>query len=232
MHPCKSVNPRFPNTTSVFGDGALGSHGGSGLSGVGGTIRVGELTGERPIGHALKIELQHQWYYGLRPLQSASAYNGGRRQYVWPATGSDSCSVNAPGGCYGGTLPSLAPGALLAVPAARSSRIAEKMKTKPGRKILEALTDYGGYIVDDTGGGNTAAICMESDVNAEMRRTFGYAMTYPHGVTSSRTDPGHKLFADLLLIFRALHVVVNNRPGAIGGGGTPRIPTKRPICGE
>jgi hypothetical protein len=30
---------QFPNVTSIFGDGALGSHGGSGLSGVGGTIR-------------------------------------------------------------------------------------------------------------------------------------------------------------------------------------------------
>lgn len=30
---------QFPNVTSILGDGALGSHGGSGLSGVGGTIR-------------------------------------------------------------------------------------------------------------------------------------------------------------------------------------------------
>ena len=29
---------QFPNTTSILGDGALGSHGGSGLSGVGGKI--------------------------------------------------------------------------------------------------------------------------------------------------------------------------------------------------
>ena len=221
---------RFPNTTSIFGDGALGSHGGSGLSGIGGTIRVGELTRQGPIGHALKLELQHQWYYGLRALQPASAYNGGRRQYVWPATGSDSCSGNAPGGCYGGTLPVLAPGALLAVPADRVDGIANKMRTKPGRKIFEALTDFGGYIVDDTGSGNSAAICMESDVNTEMRSAFGYAMTYPRGVTSSLADPGHELYADLLLIFQALHVVTNNKPGAVGGGGTPRVPTKGPIC--
>jgi len=48
----------FPNTTSIFGDGALGSHGGSGLSGIGGTIREGEiLNGTGPIRHALKIEV-------------------------------------------------------------------------------------------------------------------------------------------------------------------------------
>ena len=74
---------QFPNVTDVFGEGALGSHGGSGLSGVGGTVRVGELTGADPIGHALKLELQHQWYYGAARLQPPSAYNGGRGQYVW-----------------------------------------------------------------------------------------------------------------------------------------------------
>ena len=67
---------QFPNVTDILGDGALGSHGGSGLSGVGGTIRVGELTSTTPIGHALKLELQHQWYFGLHPLQKATAFNG------------------------------------------------------------------------------------------------------------------------------------------------------------
>jgi hypothetical protein len=53
------------------------------------------------IGHALKIELQHQWYYGLAPLQNASAYNGGRRQYLWPATGSDGGTNSAPVAKFG-----------------------------------------------------------------------------------------------------------------------------------
>ena len=214
---------RFPNVTSILGDGALGSHGGSGLSGVGGTIRVGELTSAEPIRHALKLELQHQWYYGERPLQNASAFNGGRRQYLWPATGSDSGSDKAPGGLYGGTDPHVAPGALLAVPAAVAASL--KMATQPGAKVLQALRDYGGYIVDDTGAGNSAAICMEAAVNGEMRQHFGYAMTYPHGVSSP-----NPLYSDLLSIFRALHAVVNNGPDTVGGGGVPRMPTKPPIC--
>ena len=219
----------FPNETSVFGDGALGSHGGSGLSGVGGTIRVGELTRDEPIGHALKLELQHQWYYGAAPLQPSTAYNGGRRQYVWPATGSDSGSVRP--GFYTGTLAALAPGSLLAVPAevARVT-VAPKLRTRPGTKFLRALTDYGGYIVDDTGAGNSAAICMEADVNAEMRHAFNYTMTYPHGV--GPTGLGAALYADLLLIFQNLYVVTNNGPQSIGGGGTPRVPQKGPVCGE
>ena len=220
---------QFPNTTSIFGDGALGSHGGSGLSGVGGTIRLGELLqSSGPIQHALKLELQHQWYYGLTRLQPTSAYNGGRGQYVWPATGSDGGTEKVPGGLYGGSDPNVAPGALLAVPAEVAKEV--KTTTVAGGKVLQALVDYGGYIVDDTGGGNSVAICMEADVNSEMRTAYGYAMTYPHGVSSSPTDPGHALYADLLAIFQALHAVTNNAPESVGGGGVPRVPTKPPIC--
>ena len=49
-------------------------------------------------------------------------------------------------------------------------------------------------------------------VNAEMRENFGYAMPLSHGVTASKDDPGHKLYTDLLNIFRTLHVVTNSGP--------------------
>ena len=52
---------RFPNVSDIFGDGALGAHGGSGLSGFGGSVRAGELlpaTG--PIRHALKLGKTHR----------------------------------------------------------------------------------------------------------------------------------------------------------------------------
>ena len=163
------------------------------------------------------------WQYALQPHTS---YNGGRRQYVWPATGSDSCSARMPGGCYAGTLKYLAPGALLAIPSTVHDNIQHKIKTVPGKKIFKALTDYGGYIVDDTGGTNTAAICMSAEVNDEMRKAFGFTMTYPHGVSPRQDDPGRDMYVDLLLIFQNLHVVINNGPDSIGGGGTPRQPTK------
>ena len=221
---------QFPNTTSIFGDGALGSHGGSGLSGVGGTIRSGELLPDAPpIAHALKLELQHHWYYGLAKLAADSPYNGGRSQYVWPATGSDSGSEHTPGGLYGGTDPHVAPGALLAIPSAIAASVATS--TAIGAKLKAALTTYGGYIVDDTGGENSVAICMEADVNAEMRAHYSFAMTYPAGVSASHADPGRALYADLLAIFQNLHAVTNNAPGRVGGGGAPLAPTKPPICG-
>ena len=221
---------QFPNTTSIFGDGALGAHGGSGLSGVGGMIRPGELLPGTPaIGHALKIELQHQWYYGRTKLQPDSPYNGGRGQYVWPATGSDGGSNKAPGGLYQGNDPAVVPGALLAIPA--SAAAAFNVTTTAGAKIKAALTDYGAYIVDDTGAGNSVALCMAAEVNEEMRAAYGFTMTYPAGVSSASSDPGRFLYADLLKIFQHLQAVTNNAPASIGGGGVPRVPPKPPICG-
>mmetsp|Transcript_9529 Transcript_9529/g.21523 ORF Transcript_9529/g.21523 Transcript_9529/m.21523 type:complete len:97 (-) Transcript_9529:95-385(-) len=73
---------------------------------------------------------------------------------------------------------------------------------------------------------------MQAEVNLEMRSKFGYAMTYPHGVSADPSDPGHALYADLLRIFQSLHVVVNNGPTTVGGGGQPRVPPKPSICGE
>ena len=106
------------------------------------------------------------------------------------------------------------------------------------------MVDYGGYIVDGAGHGpspdpnrrNHVAICMDALVNAEMRRHYNFSMTYPAGVSAPGLDPAqtpaaNHLYEDLLRIFRALHVVTNNRPGHVGGGGTPRRPKKPPICG-
>ena len=56
------------------------------------------------------------------------------------------------------------------------------MKTPVGKKIAAALTDYGGYLVDDTGAGNSAAVCMEAAVNLEMRKAYGYTMCVPTAV--------------------------------------------------
>lgn len=217
---------KFPNVTSIFSDGNLGAHGGSGLSGVGGMIRLGELLpGAPPISHALKIQLQHIWYFGEYKLANDSDYNGGRSQYVWPATGSDSGSQKAPGGLYTGKNKYIVPGALLSFPNGTSSL---SLKTDVGKKIFDALYYYGGYIVDDTGGSNSVAICMDALVNAEMRRTYGYTLAYPHGIGNG--GPGQELYQDLLVIFQNLSVVANNGPDSVGGGGVPRKPMKGPIC--
>ena len=105
-----------------------------GLRSVGsrGAIRVGELPGDAPIRHALKI--------GLNCTESCSSSGGGFR---WPATKADSGYE----GKYGGSDPDVKMGSLLAVaPDADLSWI-----TQPDvRKVAEALRDYGAYVVDET----------------------------------------------------------------------------------
>jgi hypothetical protein len=214
----------FPWNNSILEDGALGAHGGSGLSAIGGSIRLGELLpGAPPIAHALKLELDARVYY---------FYNWTTGDYAscfrWPATGCDSYHASAGIG-YNGTLPALHPGALLAVPPAAAPAVRAALATEPGRRILDALTDFGGYIVDDTGswqGGG--AVCMEMGVNAEVAAAYGYSVAIDEPLTPSQGAP---LYWDLVAIFRALAVVDNNGPATVGGGGVPRRPPPPPICG-
>jgi len=232
---------RFANVTSILGDGTGGAHGGSGLSSIGGSVRLGELApGAPPIAHALKIELGNWWYYGSSQLNPKTADNGGRSQYVWPATGSNAGYTNGSSGSYTGTNPHVAPGALLAIPAANAAAV--NVTTTVGGALKQAMVDYGAYIVDGSGRGpnndplhrNLVAICMDAEVNAEMRN-YGFNMAYPNGTRNPALDPTqtpaqNDLYDDLLRIFQALHAVTNNGPDSIGGGGTPRRPTKGPIC--
>jgi hypothetical protein len=215
----------FPWEMSILGDGALGAHGGSGLSSFGGAVRLGELLpGAPPIAHALKLEFwAHAYYfYNWTSRVYASCYS-------WPAVGCDSYFDNSGSGAqYNGTNPLLKPGALLAVPPPALPALLASLTTVPARQVAQALTDYGGYIVDDTGsqrGG--AALCMEAGVSDELTRAYGPAYSV------RIEDPLVKgpLYDDLLAVFRALAVVANNGQGSVGGGGVPRAPIAPPICG-
>jgi hypothetical protein len=187
-----------------------------------------------PINHALKIELANWWYYGSKQLQPKTQNNGGRSQYVWPATGSNEGFHPASGksGTYRGTNRFVAPGALLAIPSFVEGKV--HVQTAIGKRIKDAMTNYGGYIVDGTGPGspghNMVALCMDALVNTEMREHFGFNMAYPHGVVDNSNSTAKLLYEDLLRIFQNLYVVSNNAPNAVGGGGTPRKPRKPPIC--
>src|SRR5438093_13541270 len=81
--------------------GSSGAHGGSMLSSLGGVIRLGELVRGGTIRHALKVNL-----FG------ADDYYTGYGSYRWPATTADGCAP----GCYGGSVPALRMGSLLALP--------------------------------------------------------------------------------------------------------------------
>ena len=74
-------DPRVGNV-SILGDGEWGAHGGSHLSSIGGTIRLGELLPEAPpIPHAIKLMLWAAQYYWPGSLSSPC--------YRWPAVTCD-----------------------------------------------------------------------------------------------------------------------------------------------
>ena len=115
-------------------------------------MRLGELVpGAPPIAHALKIELGNYWYYGARQLNPKTVDNGGRSQYMWPATGSNAGFTNGSSGSYTGTNPYVAPGALLAIPSSVAPSVT--VTTTVGGMIKQAMVDYGAYIVDGSGKG-------------------------------------------------------------------------------
>jgi hypothetical protein len=210
----------FPWNLSILDDGNLGAHGGSGLSSIGGSIRSGELQPNAPpITHALKLELDAHLYYYWDKVHESSCY-------TWPAIGCDTMYNSFIG--YNGTNPYLKPGALLAVPATLAPDVFANLTTIPGKRILSALVDFGGYIVDDTGskqGGG--AICMEHAVNEEVLSTYGYSIAIENPLVPTQ---GGELYFDIVTIFKALQIVTNNSPTTIGGGGIPRQPPPPPFC--
>lgn len=99
---CKQSGSLFDaglGTTTTTSDGPF--HGGSGLSTIGGTLRLGDLVPGGTIAHALKINLDG----------GKNFFNG----FVWPAFKKDSYTYSP-----GGTNPKLAPGRCWRSPPRRS----------------------------------------------------------------------------------------------------------------
>lgn len=190
----------------LYGSGITGSHGGSGMSAIGGSIRKGELTGNAPIRHALKL---------LMWCKPWVAYNDdGTRGYRWPAKNADGYANPE---SYGGKNSHLEMGALLAIPPTVKME-SLKLKTEMGRKLFQALQDYGGYMVDDSAW-SCHSFAMEVGVKEEIKAKWGFGLGANSGLLKD----------DYNALFRALHVVTNNSPTSIGGGGKPRRPLAPPL---
>jgi len=196
----------------LHGDGTYGTHYGSGLSAIGGSIRKGEISSSKPIRHALKIELSWTQLF-FNPYDNTDD----KATYRWPAKNSDGGAdgSNNPNLHYSGTNPSLREGSLLALlPGATEQSLG--LKTAQGKKLFHAFQDYGAYVVDTSGyGGNYANIPEESGVE-----------------TTELTGWGNKgaFYDDMNAIYSQLQVVDNNSPTSIGGGGTPRAPFAPPLA--
>lgn len=202
---------KYPDT-DIYGDGLDGSHGGSRMSALGGSIRMGELRpGQQGPKHALKCNV-----WSTRELFKATI---NADTFRWPALTSDSGAVGDYGTDGNNSNTAMKMGALLAIPA--STSIASlNLLSEPGQQIAWTLQNYGMYIVDSTGG---AAFAIEAewgpagDKRAEFESDYGYPMEQRvNDFTAWSNDWGK--------IRPALAVVNNNTASTIGGGGTPLQP--------
>lgn len=115
----------------LFGPGTFGAHGGSGLSAIGGTLRLGELRpSSGPLRHVLKVNI-----YAAKNLY----YDEGTKGYRWPAIKSDSYAADN----YGtkrtnSVVKECRMGALLALPA-NWDVDTMSFETVPGRMPAEAF---------------------------------------------------------------------------------------------
>src|SRR5436189_283622 len=199
----------------LLGTGNSGAHGGSMLSSIGGTIRLGELVPGGAIRHALKVNLNggDDYYYGN---------TGGFR---WPATTADSGAS----GAYRGSVPALRMGSLLALPPSIDVN-AMGLETDAAKIVAHAFQDYGGYTVDDAAW-SVYALSTEYSPSGKVDTEFQSAWGFPIS-PASRDVPWAR---DMDRIFGALGVVDNwnyatwqvtsASNGALGAGlGVPRVP--------
>ncbi len=202
---CQAGGPLYGNwfgQTDLYGDGIDGGHGGSGMSSIGGDIRTGELLNNAPITHALKVNLWGNWLY-------YSASTGGNR---WPARLADGGAPNQ----YKGSNPALKMGSLLALPP-NATPESLGLTSTIGKKVFQALQNYGAYVVDDTGGDDNA-LDVEQQAQVEFKNATGHSIDQDAG-----------LISDFNKMIANVQVIDNNSPTSIGGGGTPRVPLAPPL---
>jgi hypothetical protein len=203
---------KFANV-DLYGTGIPGAHGGSGLSSIGGSIRVGELrpgstTGPR---HALKVNV-----YAKEALYKCTSRASCFR---WPASHADSYAVGWYGAATGNKNTAMKMGALLAIPPSKS--IASlNLETAPGKQLAWTLQNYGAYIVDDAyapGFDISVEDGPGGSVQKQFKADYGYEML-------QRVSQNTAWVRDIQKLAKALYVVNNNTANSIGGGGTPRQP--------
>jgi len=208
------------------GDGIRGAHGGSQLSTLGGTIRLGELRPGTQMRHALKVNVFSSQDLGL-------CTNDMKRCYTWPASTADSWAATASG--YGSlsnnSNPYMKMGALLAIPASVNLNTMG-LQSAPGKLLAWTLQNYGAYIVDSRSGPGFDLSVEDGAAGSklnEFQADFGFPFEGRLGYAtlkdaSGNLTPQAKWVRDMVLIIANLRVVVNNTSTSIGGGGAPLQP--------
>jgi hypothetical protein len=189
--------------------GIEGSHGGSGLSAFGGSIRLGELLPGSTIRHAIKMN-----FFAERNFFFSDDSTPG---YRWPAAVADSYANPQ---TYGGKVPEFEIGALLAL---TPEFDIETLQTEPARIIARAAQDYGIYAVDDTNWDVFALNVEEGaqgSVSTEFREAYGYSIDDAPLLNCTDPSDACRWSRDMWTILDNLHVVDNNTAAMIGGGPT------------
>lgn len=199
----------FPDQ-DIYGEGLYGAHGASGLSAIGGTLRFDELTPESgPIRHALKVNL-----FGKKNYY----YDEETKGYRWPAKSADSYAEGNYASLREDPVKALRIGSLLALPADFDLE-SLGLETEPAKILARAFRDYGAYVVDDTAW-DVYAIIAEWSPDGRFIEEFKKNWGFPFNIDDKNTPWGR----DMDKIFTNLHVVDNNNPESIGGGGEPIAP--------
>jgi hypothetical protein len=199
------VWPNNRKQQDIKGDGLKGAgQGASGMSALGGTIRLGAWTSDEPIRHAIKI---NPW------AEKYCYYSSSIRGFKWPAISADSYAAAE----YKGTNPNIVMGTLLAIPPDVTEE-SLNLTTIPGKKLFFTMQNYGVYFTEDAAW-DTWDIIVERDAELEFQSAFGFSMS------------SNMWKNELNKLIQALHVVTNNTPATIGGGGNPLQPLA-PVFGN
>ncbi len=196
---------------AVPGDPGAGSHGGSGMTAFGGTIRTGEWVPGGEIRHAMKITVQGD--------ELSSTDEG----YRWPAYKSDRDSAYT----YTGSVPQARMGALVTLP---GDFDVDDLDSEPARIFARALIDYGAYIVDDAGQ-STVGIAVEwgpqGRVSEEFEDEWGYELV---GRAQYAVDERGEFLDDMERIYASFAIVDDNAADQVGGAGDRLAPMAPPLA--
>lgn len=200
----------------LYGDGRLGAHGGSSLSSLGGSIRLGELRPNAPVKHAVKLNVDSPLVLA-RGATPADCFR-------WPAFNADAGAQGSYGTNNPNPVAGMKMGALLAIPSGVVLTTLS-LESVPGQMLAWTLQNYGAYIVDTTGGPGfalSAETGPDGTKRAEFKADFGFDL-------EQRVNSNTAWSRDMARLVQALYLVDNNGPTSIGGGGVPLQPLALPL---
>lgn len=178
----------------------VGSHGGSRLSTVAGSIRPGVINGSGEINHPLKLNVHAVKYLYREGADNPTGFR-------WPAQAADA-GWKTSGGVdyYGGTVSACRIGALVAIPPDTDTTFASEPRAA---KMARCLKYYGAYIVDNTA---WSVYAFSVDKLAMVSGQW----------TQENTTADRNFNEQVHQLITLLQVVDNNAPGqTCAGGGDP-----------